>query len=86
MEKIREVRRLRCDRSGSVHEIAEACNVSTFTVHKYLYRSEAAGPVWPVPEPLSDVELERLLFLHILAKGVLARTVNYFFRSLSRTD
>ena len=83
MKKIREVLRLRYGRSASVHEIAGTCNISTSTVHEYLYRSEAAGLVWPVPEQLSDEDLDRMLFPPRTRKGDLERPLPDFekFRS-----
>lgn len=62
MKKIREVLRLRYGRGASVREIASSCSLSTSTVSEYLYRSGAAGYTWPLPEGLSDEDLERELF------------------------
>jgi transposase len=87
MKKIREVLRLRYGHKSSVHDIADACKISTSTVHEYLYRSEAARLIWPVPESLSDEELDQLLFPPRPRKGELQRPLPDFehFRSeLSR--
>jgi len=69
MKKIREVLRLRYDRRATVHDIASACVLSTSTVHEYLYRSEAAQLTWPLPDEISDEDLERRLFPARLRKG-----------------
>ena len=62
MKKIREVLRLRHGRGASVREVASSCSLSTSTVSEYLYRSGAAGYSWPLPDELSDEDLERELF------------------------
>jgi transposase len=78
MKKIREVLRLRYGHKSSVHDVAEACKLSTSTVHEYLYRSDAAGLTWPVPDALSDEELERTLFPPRPGKGELQRPLPDF--------
>ena len=80
MKKIREVLRLRYGRRAGVHEIADACKISTSTVHEYLYRSEAAGLVWPVPDSLSDEDLDKMLFPPRPRKGELQRPLPDFER------
>ena len=61
MRKIRDVLRLK--QSGRGHgEIARSCAVAHSTVLEYLRRAAAAGLSWPLPEPLSDAELELRLF------------------------
>lgn len=62
MRKIREVVRLRWDRGASVREIAGACQIGRSTVDEYLHRAKAAGLSWPLPEEMSDAELESRLF------------------------
>jgi len=62
MRKIREVMRLSYGLKASRREIALSVDIARSTVAEYLYRSEAAGLSWPVPEDLSDEDLERLLF------------------------
>ena len=62
MKKIREVMRLRYDRGASIHDIATACALSTSTVSEYLYRSGAAKLGWPLPDEITDEDLERSLF------------------------
>ncbi len=62
MKKIREVLRLRHDKGASVRQIGGSCKLSISTVSEYLYRAGAAGYSWPLPEELTDEELERALF------------------------
>jgi transposase len=61
MRKIREVLRLKA--SGlSYRAIARACLIGKETVREYLGRAAEAGLTWPLPEGLSEEELERRLF------------------------
>jgi transposase len=62
MRKIREVLRLQHVVKASRREIAPSVGIARSTVAEYLYRSAAAGLCWPLPENLSDEDLERLLF------------------------
>jgi len=80
MKKIREVLRLRYGQGSSVHDIASACTLSTSTVHEYLYRSEAAGLRWPLPEEATDEDLERTLFPPRRRKGEPERPLPDFAR------
>ena len=43
-------------------QIAHGCRISRSTVQRYLERAAAANLGWPLPEPLDDTQLERLLF------------------------
>jgi len=61
MRKIREVLRLKA--SGlSYRAIARACLIGKETVREYLGRAAEAGLSWPLPEGLSEEELEGRLF------------------------
>lgn len=62
MKKIREVLRLKYDRAASTRQIAESVRLSVSTVSEYLYRASAAGHGWPLPDSLSDEDLERSLY------------------------
>ncbi|GAI59299.1 unnamed protein product, partial [marine sediment metagenome] len=42
--------------------IARACSVSKDTVRDYLCRASEAGLSWPLPEGLSEEDLERQLY------------------------
>jgi transposase len=60
MQKFREVLRLKA--AGlTLRPIAQATRLSLGAVSKYLKAAEAAGLVWPLPEDLGDVALERQL-------------------------
>ena len=60
--KIREVLRLKFAADLSNRQIAASCGVSHSTVGEYLRRSKEAGIGWPLPEELSETELEQRLF------------------------
>lgn len=75
MRKIREVIRLRHGLKASAREIAPSVGIARSTVAEYLYRSEAAGLSWPLPEDLSDEELERLLFPPAPSEGEPSRAM-----------
>ena len=62
MRKIREVLRLRWEQGLSHRQIVASCRLGQGTVGEYLRRAAAAGLTWPLPEDLTDAELERRLF------------------------
>lgn len=62
MRKIKDVLRLHFERNLSARQIGNSLAVSHNTVTQYLRRARAAGLVWPLPQDLSDAELENLLF------------------------
>ena len=62
MRKIREVLRLKHVCGLSNRQIAQSCHTCRRTVADYLNRAEVAGLSWPLPQPLDDTALERLLF------------------------
>lgn len=62
MRKIREVLRLRLEHQMTAREVALSCGMGITTVLEYGYRARAAGLGWPLPEGLTDVALEALLF------------------------
>lgn len=62
MRKIREVLRLRWEQGLSHRQIVASCHLGQGTVGEYLRRASAAGLTWPLPEELTDAELERRLF------------------------
>jgi len=61
MRKINEILRLKKECHLSNRAIARSCQISHSTVGEYLKRAEAAGLSWPLPEELSEEQLERLL-------------------------
>ena len=62
MRKIHEVLRLSLDCGRSGRQIAQSTGVGRTTVGEYLQRFQASGLTWPLPETLSDSELEQRLF------------------------
>ncbi len=62
MRKIREVLKLRQESGLSVRAVADACQLGRSTVQEYLQRSESAGLGWPLPDDLTDEDLEGRLF------------------------
>lgn len=62
MRKIKEILRLRFELKLGQRQIARSCGMGLSTVHDYLERAEAAGIGWPLPESLSEEELESKLF------------------------
>lgn len=61
MRKIREVLRLAA-KGMSTREMASSLAIGRTTLREYLYRARAAGVSWPVPDDLSDGDLEGMLF------------------------
>ena len=62
MRKIKEVLRLKFDCALSGHQIAHSCQISRSTVADYLCRFEKVGLGWPLPEDLSEADLDKKLF------------------------
>ena len=62
MRKITEVLRLRYDLGFGYRQIAGSCLVGLGTVSDYLKRAEAAGLKWPLPEGMTEDQLNELLF------------------------
>jgi len=61
MRKIREI--LRLSALGlAQHQIARSCSIVQSTVHRYLKLAEAAQLRWPLPEGISDQQIDQLLF------------------------
>ena len=61
MRMIREALRLRAD-GFSGRQVAQSLSLGRATVSDYFRRAEVAGLGWPLPDDLSDGDLERLLF------------------------
>lgn len=61
MRKIREVLRLAAQ-GLSTREIALSVSVGRTTLREYLRRARAAGVTWPIPDDLSDTDLEICYF------------------------
>ena len=62
MRKIKEVLRLKFNCALSGHQIAHSCQISRSTVADYLDRFEKAGLGWPLPQDLSEEDLDKKLF------------------------
>ena len=62
MRKIREVLRLRLEEGINARDVALSCGLGCTTVLEYGYRAKAAMLSWPLPEEMSDADLEALLF------------------------
>ena len=66
MRKIREVLRLRYEVGLSARQVAASVQIARSSVGEYERRLTAAGLSWPLPEGLSDTDLERRLFPPLL--------------------
>lgn len=62
MRKISEVLRLKVQCHATNREIASACSIGVASVSEYLGRASRAGISWPLPEGLTEVELECRLY------------------------
>lgn len=62
MRKAKEVLRLTHGFGLSHRQVARTCGVARSSVADYLARAERAGISWPLPDGMSDHELERKLF------------------------
>ena len=68
MRKIRDILRLSFQ-GVSTREMALSLSIGRTTLREYLHRARKAGIRWPLPEDLSDSDLERLLFPPISRDG-----------------
>jgi transposase len=64
MRKIREVLRLRWEQGLSHRQIATSCLIGETSSREYVRRASDAGLCWPLPEDLTDGELEQQFFPH----------------------
>ena len=62
MRKIRDVIRLALGEGLSLRQVGLSLGVPFTTVGDHVRRAIAAGLSWPLPEELSDSDLEQLLF------------------------
>jgi transposase len=65
MRKISEILRQRYDLKRTCREIAQSLNIGTGTVYNYLSRAKFAGISWPLPEGMSEQELNNKIFLPV---------------------
>ena len=62
MRQVREILRLKFSKDMPVREIARHVGIAPSTVRATLDRFAGSGLAWPLPEDLTDVRLEALLF------------------------
>ena len=62
MRKIKDVLRLRHTAGLSYRQIAASLHIAYGAVVGYLHRAQKAGFTWPLPEGMSEEELEHRLF------------------------
>lgn len=62
MRKIREVLRLRWEHGLTHRQIATSCRIGQTSSREYVRRASDAGLRWPLPEDLTDGDLEQRLF------------------------
>jgi transposase len=62
MRKIKEVLRLKYESSLSERKISGACQIGRATVSEYIRRFKSAQLEWPLPQGLTQEELESRLF------------------------
>ena len=62
MRKIREGLRLRYEAGRSVRQVAASVQIARSSVGEYERPLKVAGLSWPLPEGLSDTDLEQRLF------------------------
>ncbi len=72
MRKIKEIMRLRYECGLSNRQIAGSINISSGTVSRYLSKITAANIQWPLPEELSEDELEAKVFTRSSTSKALA--------------
>jgi len=63
MRKVREVLRLKWGCGLSNRAVGTSCAIAPSTVWDYVDRATRAGLSWPLPEPMTDEELEAALFV-----------------------
>jgi transposase len=62
MRKIKELLRLKFECDLNTRQIATSLCIAVGSVHDYLARVRIAGLKWPLPDSMSEQELEALLF------------------------
>lgn len=62
MRKIKELLRLKFESGLSTRQIATCLHIGLGSVHEYLARVRVAGLSWPLPEGLTEEQLEARLF------------------------
>ena len=62
MRKISEVLRLKVQCHATNREIANSCSIGVASVSEYLGRASRAGISWPLPEGMTEAEVELRLY------------------------
>lgn len=62
MRKIKELLRLKFESGLSIRQISTSLRLGVGSVHEYLSRVRVAGLSWPLPEGLTEEQLEERLF------------------------
>lgn len=88
MRKIKEILRMEFDNGISKNKIARACKIGRKTVQVYFHRFKASGLRWPLPENMSDEELEQRLFSEHKVKSNSRESLNYeyLFKEIKRSN
>lgn len=66
MREVREVLRLKNECGLANRAIARSCKLSRSTVADYLRRAQRAGLGWPLPEDISEAQIQQRLFPPLL--------------------
>jgi len=61
MIKLKEILRLKFEAQLSLRQIASCLGLSVGVISKYLQRAQAAGLGWPLPEGMTEVQLQDVL-------------------------
>jgi predicted ArsR family transcriptional regulator len=69
MRQAREIIRLKFSASVPTREIARRLGLAPSTVRETLKRLNGAGLVWPLPEGMSDGDLEAALYANTKTAG-----------------
>lgn len=81
MRKIKEILRLGYESGIPMNKIALCCKLGRKTVQMYFHRFKAADLKWPLPEGVTDEELERRLFSEHKVKSGAKEPLNYEYLS-----
>ena len=73
MRRIRELMRLRASGIMSDRAISQQIGVARSTLNEYLDRLAGAGLTWPLPDDVTDAELEQRLFVRAGVKAGVRR-------------
>jgi len=74
MRQVREIIRLKFSAGISTREIARRLGLAASTVRETLRRFEGAGLGWPLPDGMSDGDLEAALYANHGPNGAIAAT------------